>query len=260
MSRQPRSLTQTCQKCHQVFSRQRTSCGKLSQGRRCPQCFSRRPSGVAGAWSGEEITVLSQIVGFYQLASVGRIYRRQAKKLGLPHRSDRAILSQLQRMQLSARPTDDNWNCSTLAEALGISYDRVRGWVRRYPELTSRNQENSKRQHRIQRANFKVFARQHPNCLAGIDPSNLKNVLGQETALKLLPQTSQHPACRKFYCNETGVVCSSPKELLTAIFPHLQPTPKRLKSVAAAVRYSCKTGGTAYGHHWEFIDHQEKAA
>jgi hypothetical protein len=122
-------------------------------------------------WSKAEVNALLELVGTDEVAEVVRAFRGLATKEGWPERKPGAILTKIKRLGCSRVPQHGGWNCTGLAEILGLDRDRVHDWIARKLLKTSRRQ--GRRHHRILEKDFIDFAQKHPEWLRDIDLDRL---------------------------------------------------------------------------------------
>lgn len=138
-------------------------------------------------WSSEEIYYLEEIAGTDEISKIVKRFRLRGRRNGWPERTEQAVLVKMKKLKISFRPTEAGWNCTTLAEILDVSRDRVHDWVAR--KLLRSDRAKGKRHHRITAKNFICFARNHPEWLTDINQNNLCYILPQPLVNRVLAQT-----------------------------------------------------------------------
>jgi hypothetical protein len=137
-------------------------------------------------WSTEEIEYLFEIANTDAFYAIVKIFQRKAKKEGWYHRGEDAIKIKMMRLKISIRPLDGGWNCTGLAEMLGIDRDRVHSWIGR--GLLKSTRKVGKRHHRIDQKDFVDFADTYPNWLTDIEETNLKLLLPDPIVENIIAQ------------------------------------------------------------------------
>jgi hypothetical protein len=95
----------------------------------------------------------------------------------------------LKKLKLSWRAEEDGWNCSELANYLGIDRDRVHNWCEMghlKSQWADGHGKSKPGNRRITQAWLIDFAKQHPQRLQGIDPVNLALLLPHAVIYQIL--------------------------------------------------------------------------
>jgi hypothetical protein len=107
---------------------------------------------TAPNWSTEEIDYLVEIANTDAFYALVKTFQRKAQKEGWYPRGENAIKIKLKRLKISLKPIDGGWNCTGLAQVLGIDRDRVHDWIER--GLLKSTRKAKARHHRIVKKGF----------------------------------------------------------------------------------------------------------
>lgn len=211
-------------------------------------------------WTKEEEWTLEDLIGTDVFAVVCQRYQAIARKNGWPVRSKTALHLRVRHLGLSAIATDDNLNTQELARQLGIEPHRVRTWVARYSDLKPRKVGIH---YRLSLQDLRRFALKRPHLFWGVDEIGLANLIGDTYAQHVLRKNQRKDLRRPVLCVETGVVYPSIYQAARSCMrsDYERSRKHRPWVCAANIRHALRDPETtAYGYHWRFADHQEKAA
>lgn len=224
-------------------------CGRPITKRRNKTCSQRcgKSMGAIAAWgrhpwTDEEdhaLELLAETMPFQEL--VERYNTYYANKNGWVERSQQAIRSRLLRLQVSRRPTLDNFSLQQIAQQLDCSADRVRGWAAR--GLKSRKVAHNQRA--VRKVDLVKFAQEQPHRFAGLDPERLLWLLEDAEVVEMISKASpckegRPRAVRRL---DTGKVYPSCYQADDAVFVSKG-------AVNRAIKRGIKAGGT----YWEPVE------
>jgi hypothetical protein len=142
-------------------------------------------------WNEQETNYLLEIAQTDEIDEVCKRYNKMAKLEGWMQRTNDAIKAKLKRAKISYRPIDGGWTCTTLAEILGITRDRVHHLV--YKGFLKSSREPGKRHHRILERNFIAFAKDHPQHLMRVSEERLSILLPHSIVKAIVSQPHKMP-------------------------------------------------------------------
>lgn len=169
----PRNEERTCEFCGKTFTARwnykhrsltrRTTCSQLCRHRL--GLAKRRDDIIGQPWSPEELDKLEQLAGAHPVAEVRKRFNTWAVQRGYPRRGMQAIYKVTKQLAGTSRPTVDGWSLSELADALGVSSDRLFGW--RDKGYLPRRKSSGRTV--VYRRDMLTIARERPWLLGGID-------------------------------------------------------------------------------------------
>lgn len=168
----------TCQHCQQSFYCRQPSRPKRGARKYCSQRCSAIAQSIANGrhpWQESELALLEKLAGQVPFPDIVQRLQNLDRRRGWPIRTENAVETQMKRMKLGFRCTLDNFTCIELARILNVGANRVRyTWKRRHGLPVRRIAQN---QNAISLKEFRVWAANNPQCLAGIDRDCLLWVL-----------------------------------------------------------------------------------
>lgn len=195
-------------------------------------------------WSPAELEQLEQLAGDLPLRMLVYKYNRWARSEGLPERTRWAITVKASRLGASLRPIGDWVGIGEVAAILGVSHDTPGNWIDR-GLLPCRRADLPLSHRYVRRLDLRRLARCHPHLFGGIARERLASLLEDEALVNTICELFPRRACdpRRTRCLETGRIYESTSAAARAHW-----------LTREGIAHACRTGGTAAGYHWEWID------
>ena len=165
-------------------------------------------------------------------------FNRAANRNGWMPRTAAAIRCQMNRLALSARPTEANWNTGTLARTLGCSHSRTKKWRRDGAPFYRVGQRWS-----ITADGLRAWLRANPDRAFGLDRESLAWVIGPDAANQILAAAKQ----------PTGIPRPVRRVSDGRIFPSLRAAAQAVHVEAKSIGSSIRREGTCAGYRWEYV-------
>jgi hypothetical protein len=183
LNRWRRASEKVCPQCSKSFTNITEFCSRA--------CATSRSVASNGkqSWETDAVAYLELIAGTDRPHALTKRFNSEARKRGWATRTETAIKVKMKKMKLSHRADEDGWNCTELANYLGIDRDRVHHWC----EMGHIKSQWADGHGKLRPANRRItqawlidFAKQHPQRLQGIDPANLALLLPQAVVYQIL--------------------------------------------------------------------------
>ena len=239
-----------CSVCGAVFDIKVMRNGRPSTRKTCSKQCSLVNRPVGTPWADDDLEFLSRHIESLPLPRLVRAFNIWAITNNRPQRSASAIDHKIRRLGYSTKPQIEYFTFKRLAEILGISRWTVAGWKRLNINPLQSYQHDGKRMafHYVSRLEFSRFAKNHPECLGGVNEVGLQILL--EDSQKAKEILRQYPkrrvplyASKRVRCIETG-----------KIYPSLGAAARDVHVVRQGVSRAIAHGHAANGFHFELID------
>ena len=190
-------------------------------------------------WTKPEIELLEDLIGYYFIHDLVKIYNQKASELGLPTRNYNGITVKLRRLGMSQKPSLDSFSGTDIATILGVNRRTVYEWQAK-EGLPSRKVAKNKVV--ITKKDFTRWVRSRPYLLYGISKEQLELIIDDR---KLINECSQRKPVQRRHpvpvVNlNTGQKFKSIKEAARKTFNGVQTIRRSIRSQRP----------TAFGDRW----------
>lgn len=168
-------MERACKVCAAPIPAVLTPSGRPTKRQCCSYFCSMwaRNSTRSARWSDQELEALLSIAGSVPLVEVVRRYNRWAARFGSQSRTHTAIRLKVHELIGSVASVGDWVDLRTVADAVGMSREQVRGWAMSHPELKARQMSGPGGRWFIYRASFKALAQARPLLFRNSDRDRL---------------------------------------------------------------------------------------
>lgn len=240
LNRWRRASEKVCPHCSKSFTNITAFCSRA--------CATSRSVATNGkqSWEPDAVAHLELIAGTDRPHALTKRFNFEARKQGWAIRTETAIKVKLKKLKISWKADEDGWNCTELANYLGIDRDRVHHWCEMghiKSQWADGHGKSKPANRRITQRWLVDFAKAMPHRLQGIDPAILTLLLPQAVVYQILITP----------IDLTGLKCQVKHVRTGKIYPSLAATHRAFPGDKSYLAARIKAGKPAYGETFALI-------
>lgn len=240
----------TCSVCGASFDIKIKRSGRPSTRKTCSQKCSVANRPVKTEWNEADHEFLSRHIESLPIQRLVRAFNIWAVTNNRPQRTKIAIEHKIRRLGFSTKPQIEYFTFRYLSELLGIPACTVAGWKELVDNPLQTYQHDGKKKafNYVYLDDFKRFAKNHPECLGGVNEVGLQLLLEDSKIAKEI--LKEYPKRNSALNRPTRVRCIETRK----IYPSLSAAARDVYVVRQVISRAIQKGHAANGFHFELLD------